>query len=40
MQVSMMVLALASIVLGIFPNLIYPMLNGATDSILKILGGM
>jgi len=39
MQVSMVVLALASILLGIYPSLIYPMLDGATKSILRILGG-
>jgi formate hydrogenlyase subunit 3/multisubunit Na+/H+ antiporter MnhD subunit len=39
MQASIMVLALASILLGIYPQLLYPMLNGATNSILRILGG-
>lgn len=39
MQASMMILALASILLGIYPHLIYPMLNSATNSILRILGG-
>ncbi len=39
MQVSMVILALACIVLGIFPHLLYPILNAATDCILRILGG-
>ena len=38
MQVSMLVLALACILLGVFPQVLYPMLNAATDSILRILG--
>jgi formate hydrogenlyase subunit 3/multisubunit Na+/H+ antiporter MnhD subunit len=37
MQVSMLVLAAGCILLGVFPNLLYPMLNAATTSILGIL---
>jgi len=38
MQASMLVLALACILLGIYPGILYPVLNTATDSILRILG--
>jgi len=38
MQVSMLILALACILFGIFPQLLYPILNAATGCILKILG--
>ena len=39
MQVSIVILALATILLGVWPHLIYPMLDAATNSILRILGG-
>lgn len=39
MQVSMIVLALFCILLGVYPYLIYPMLDCATKCILRILGG-
>jgi len=38
MQASMLVLAFACILLGIYPRILYPVLNTATDSILRILG--
>jgi proton-translocating NADH-quinone oxidoreductase chain N len=38
MQVSMLVLALACILFGVFPQVLYPILNAATGCILKILG--
>ena len=38
MQASMLVLALACILFGIYPGILYPVLNTATDSILRILG--
>ncbi|HSW38327.1 MAG TPA: proton-conducting transporter membrane subunit, partial [Acidobacteriota bacterium] len=38
MQISMLILALACIFLGVFPQTLYPMLNAAAESILKILG--
>ena len=38
MQVSMLVLALATILLGVFPQLLYPALDVATQCILRILG--
>jgi formate hydrogenlyase subunit 3/multisubunit Na+/H+ antiporter MnhD subunit len=38
MQASMLVLAFACILLGIYPRILYPVLNTATESILRILG--
>ncbi len=38
MQVSMLILALACILFGVFPQVLYPILNAATGCILKILG--
>lgn len=38
MQASMLILALACILLGVYPQILYPMLNAAADSILRILG--
>lgn len=40
MQVSMIILALGTILLGIYPQLIFPMLDSATTSILRILSGV
>jgi hydrogenase-4 component F len=39
MQLSMLVLALSCILLGVYPHLIYPMLDSATNCILMILSG-